>query len=230
MKNLCTICMRGGSKGVPSKNIREMHGKPLMGHTICQAIKSGLFEHIVVSTDSKKIASTAKKFGAESWFLRPAHMATNNAPKLPVIRHAFMESEKQYGLKFDVLVDLDATSPLRHVEDISMAYRQFIEEGADILITASPSRKNPYFNMVERVNGHLRIVKELDKMPVRRQDAPQVFDMNASIYIWKRQALLENDTLFTDRTSLYIMPEQRSVDIDTEMDWEFVEYMIGKQH
>ncbi len=230
MKNLCTICMRGGSKGVPSKNIREMHGKPLMGHTICQAIKSGLFEHIVVSTDSKKIASTAKNFGAESWFLRPAHMATNNAPKLPVIRHAFMESEKQYGLKFDVLVDLDATSPLRHVEDISMAYRQFIEEDADILITASPSRKNPYFNMVERVNGHLRIVKELDKMPVRRQDAPQVFDMNASIYIWKRQALLENDTLFTDRTSLYIMPEQRSVDIDTEMDWEFVEYMIGKQH
>ena len=230
MKNLCTICMRGGSKGVPSKNLREMHGKPLMGHTIEQALQSKLFEHVVISTDSEKIASTAKLFGAEAWFLRPSQMATDNAPKLPVIRHAFMEAEKRYGLRFDVLVDLDATSPLRLVNDISEAYKQFVDDDADILITASPARKNPYFNMVERANGRVQIVKELDKTPVRRQDATQVFDMNASIYIWKRQALLENDTIFTDKTSLYVMPEQRSVDIDTEMDWEFVNYMIGKQH
>ena len=157
-------------------------------------------------------------------------MATDNAPKLPVIRHAFMEAEKRYGLRFDVLVDLDATSPLRLVNDISEAYKQFVDDDADILITASPARKNPYFNMVERANGRVQIVKKLAKTPVRRQDAPQVFDMNASIYIWKRQALLENDTIFTDKTSLYVMPEQRSVDIDTEMDWEFVNYMIGKQH
>jgi CMP-N,N'-diacetyllegionaminic acid synthase len=230
MKNLCTICMRGGSKGVPSKNLREMHGKPLMGHTIEQALQSKLFEHVVISTDSEKIASTAKLFGAEAWFLRPSPMATDNAPKLPVIRHAFMEAEKRYGLRFDVLVDLDATSPLRLVNDISEAYKQFVDDDADILITASPARKNPYFNMVERANGRVQIVKKLAKTPVRRQDAPQVFDMNASIYIWKRQALLENDTIFTDKTSLYVMPEQRSVDIDTEMDWEFVNYMIGKQH
>lgn len=228
MKNLCTIGMRGGSKGVPNKNLRELHGKPLMAYTIEQALKSELFEHVVVSTDSEIIAEIAKTFGAETWFLRPAELATDEAPKLPVIRHAFLESEKHFGHQFDVLVDLDVTSPLRKVEDITGAYQQFIDEDADILITASPARKNPYFNMIEIINGRIQKVKKLDKAPVRRQDAPEVYDMNASLYIWKREALLENDTLFIDKTSLYVMLEERSVDIDTELDWDFVEYLIGK--
>ena len=227
MRNLCIIGMRAGSKGVTNKNLRELHGKPLMVYTIEQALESGLFEHVVVSTDSDKIAKIAKNFGAETWFLRPAEMATDEAPKLPAIRHAFLESEKRYGQKFDVLVDLDTTSPLRKVEDIKGAYQQFVKEDANFLITASPSRKNPYFNMIERVNGHIQIVKEPEKPLFRRQDAPTVYDVNASIYIWKREALLENDTLFTDRTSLYIMPEERSVDIDTELDWKIVEYLIS---
>ncbi len=229
MNNLCTICMRGESKGVPNKNLRLLHGKPLMVYTIRQALESGLFEHVVVSTDSNEIVETAKSFGAEAWFFRPAEMATDNAPKLPVIRHAFLEAEKHYGRQFDVLIDLDATSPLRLVEDINGAYEQFVEEDADILITASPCRKNPYFNMVEQVNGRIQRVKKLETSPTRRQDAPEVFDMNASIYIWKRRALLENDTLFTDKTSLYVMPEERSVDIDTELDWDFVKFMYSKQ-
>ena len=129
--------------------------------------------------------------------------------------------------QFTVLVDLDATSPLRKVDDIIGAYNQFVDEDANILITACPSRKNPYFNMVEKVNGHVRKVKELDVSPIRRQDAPQVYDMNASIYIWKRDVLLNYDTLFTDLTSLYIMPEERSIDIDTEIDWQFVEFIIN---
>tara|TARA_B100001964_G_scaffold235527_1_gene295762 strand:+ start:24 stop:509 length:486 start_codon:yes stop_codon:yes gene_type:complete len=155
-------------------------------------------------------------------------MATDDVSKLPAIRHAFLESERHYGLKFDVLVDLDVTSPLRLIKDITGAYEQFVREDADILITASPSRKNPYFNMVENVNGLIQIVKQFDKQIERRQDAPQVFDMNASIYIWKRKALLEYDTLFTDKTALFVMPEERSVDIDTELDWNIVEYIIGK--
>jgi len=229
MKNLCTICMRGGSKGVPNKNLRLLLGKPLMAHTIEQALQSGLFEHVVVSTDSRKIAEKAKTYGAETWFLRPLELATDQAPKVPAIRHAFLESENHYGHRFDVLIDLDATSPLRNVEDITKAYRQFQEEDADILITACPARKNPYFNMVEIINGKIQKVKILDKEPVNRQDVPQVYDMNASIYIWKRHTLLENDTLFTDKTSLYIMLEERSVVIDTKLDWDFVEYMIGKK-
>ena len=229
-KNLCTICMRGGSKGVSGKNQRNLRGKPLMVYTIEQALQSGLFEHVVVSTDSDEIAETAKTYGAEAWFLRPAELATDKAAKLPAIRHAFMEVEKHYGHQFDVLVDLDATSPLRKVEDIKAAYHQFLDEDADILITGSPCRKNPYFNMVEKVNGCIRKVKELNPPPTRRQDAPIVYDMNASIYIWKRRALLKNNTLFTDKTSLYVMPEERSVDIDTELDWEFVKYLIKKSN
>jgi CMP-N,N'-diacetyllegionaminic acid synthase len=225
---LCTICIRYGSSGVPLKNIRKLSGIPLMAHTIKQALVSGLFEHVVVSTDSSKIAETAKSFGAESWFLRPAEMATDDATKLPVIRHAFQEAEKHYNMKFEALVDLDATSPLRNVEDITAAYQQFLKEDADILISASPSRKNPYYNMVEIINGRIQKVKQLDQRPLRRQDAPQVYDMNASIYIWKPEALFSCDNLITERTSLFIMPEERSVDIDTQLDWDFVEFMINK--
>jgi len=216
--------MRGGSKGVPNKNLRLLKGKPLMAYTIEQAKQCGLFEYIVVSTDSEEIAEVAKSFGAEAWFLRPENLATDEAFKLPAIRHALLESEKRYGYEYDVLVDLDVTSPLRLVKDITNAYDYFISKDADILITASPARKNPYFNMVEIVNDRIQIVKRLDKGPVRRQDAPQVYDMNASIYIWRREALLNCDTLYTDKTALYIMPEERSVDIDTEWDWKLVEY------
>ena len=213
---------------MPDKNLRPLLGKPLMAYTIEQALQSGLFKHVVVSTDSQKIAEAARSFGAEVWFIRPPEMATDSASKLPAIRHALLESEHYFGHKFDVLVDLDVTSPLRLIEDITGAYERFVREDADILITASPSRKNPYFNMVENVNGLIQIVKQFNKQIERRQDAPQVFDMNASIYIWKRKALLEYDTLFTDKTALFVMPEERSVDIDTELDWNIVEYIIGK--
>ena len=228
-KILCTICMRGGSKGVPGKNLRNLHGKPLMAYTIDQAKQSALFDHVIVSTDSVEIAETAKQYGAEVWFLRPAELATDTAPKLPVVRHALLESEKHYGHEFDILVDLDATSPLRSVQDIKSSYDQFDAGSADILITGSPSRKNPYFNMVEIEDGQVRKVKESQSPPARRQDSPLVYDMNASIYIWKRRALLECKTLFTDKTSLYVMPEGRSIDVDTELDWELVEFIIGKR-
>ena len=220
--------MRGGSRGVPNKNLRELLGKPILAYTIEQALQSELFEHVVVSTDSEKISKLAQTYGAEAWFMRSAELATDDAPKLPAIRHAFLEAEKHYDQQFDVLVDLDATSPLRKVEDITSAYKQFLDEDANILISACPSRKNPYFNMVEKINGRIEIVKQLEKNPVRRQDAPKVYDMNASIYIWKRDVLLSYNTFYTERTSLFIMPEERSVDIDTELDWEFVEFMIKK--
>ena len=123
-KILCTICMRGGSKGVPGKNLRSLYGKPLMAYTIDQAKQSVLFDHVMVSTDSVEIAETAKRYGAEAWFLRPAELATDTASKLPVVRHALLESEKHYGHEFDILVDLDATSPLRSVQDIKKFINQ----------------------------------------------------------------------------------------------------------
>ena len=228
-RTICSICMRGGSKGVTNKNIRELNGRPLMAYTIEQAIISDLFDHVIVSTDSNEIASTAKKFGASTGFLRPSKLATDESPKLPVIRHALLEAEKYYGYNFDIIVDLDVTSPLRKVSDITNAYKQFVNEKSDILITGTPARKNPYFNMVEKINGQLQQVKNLKITPTRRQDAPEVFEMNASIYIWKRKALLNNDTLFTQNTSIYVMPEERSIDIDSELDWKFVEFITEKR-
>ncbi|WP_345993666.1 acylneuraminate cytidylyltransferase family protein [Sulfurimonas sp. HSL-1716] len=231
MKNvLCTICARGGSKGVKNKNIKEINGKPLIAYTIEQAKASGLFEHIVISTDSDEIADTAKKYGAEVFFKRSAEMAGDTAGKLDVIKDAFMKSEEYYGKKFDYLIDLDVTAPLRSVEDIVDSFEQFIQNDNDNLITAMPSRRSPYFNLVEvDKNGKVELSKKLDDTVVRRQDAPKSYDMNASIYIWKRDTILNENSIFLERTGLYVMPEERSIDIDNELDFEFVEFLMRKQ-
>ena len=228
---LCTICARGGSKGVKNKNIKKINGKPLIAYTIEQAQKSGLFEHIVISTDSDEIAEVAKKYGAEVFFKREAKLASDTAGKLDVIRDAFIRSEKYYNKKFDYLIDLDATSPLRSVEDIINAYEQFLKNNHDNLITAMPSRRSPYFNMVEvDSNNKVYLSKSINSNIVRRQDVPKSYDMNASIYIWKREAILYKNSLFLENTGLYVMPEERSIDIDTELDYKFVEFIMKEKN
>ena len=122
MSVLCTICARGGSKGVPKKNFKEIAGKPLIAHSIEQAKESNLFEKIVVSTDSVDIQNISKEFGAESWFLRPKELSIDSAPKLPAIRHLFIESEKKFRTEFEYIVDLDASSPLRSIQDITNSF------------------------------------------------------------------------------------------------------------
>lgn len=227
---LCTICARGGSKGVKNKNIKELGGKPLIAYTIEQAKASKLFEHIVISTDSDVIANVAKAYGAEVFFKRSDEMASDTAGKLDVIRDAFMRSEAYYQKQYDYLVDLDATAPLRSVEDIINSFEQFKKDNNDNLITAMPSRRSPYFNLVEVENdGKVKLSKKLDSAILRRQDAPKSYDMNASIYIWKREVILEEKTLFLEKTGLYVMPEERSIDIDTELDFEFVEFLMRKK-
>lgn len=226
-KVLCTICARGGSKGVENKNIKPINGKPLIAYTIEQAKASGLFEHIVISTDSDDIAKISQGYGAEVFFKRSAEMASDTAGKLDVIRDAFIKSENHYGQQFDYLIDLDATAPLRAVTDISKSFKQFLKDANDNLITAMPSRRSPYFNLVEVCeNGRVSLSKELDEGVVRRQDAPKSYDMNASIYIWKREVVLNTNALFLENTGLYVMPEERSIDIDTELDYKFVEFIM----
>lgn len=228
---LCTICARGGSKGVKNKNIKEINGKPLIAYTIDQAKNSGLFEHIVISTDSDDIADIAKEYGAEVFFKRSLEMASDTAGKLDVIRDAFMRSEKHYNKQFDYLVDLDATAPLRNVDDITNSFNQFLENDNDNLITAMPSRRSPYFNLVEQdKEGKVYLSKKLDSAIARRQDAPKSYDMNASIYIWKRDSILNEKALFLETTGLYVMPEERSIDIDTELDYKFVEFLMRENN
>lgn len=228
---LCTICARGGSKGVKNKNIKKLSGKPLIAYTIEQAQDSGLFDHIVISTDSDDIAEVAKEYGAEVFFQRSAEMASDTAGKLDVIKDAFIRCEVYYNKQYDYLIDLDATAPLRSIDDIKNSFAQFLKNDNDNLITAMPSRRSPYFNLVEVTNnGKVSLSKKLDSSIVRRQDAPKSYDMNASIYIWKRDTILNENTLFLEKTGLYVMPEERSIDIDTELDFEFVEFLMRKKN
>jgi CMP-N,N'-diacetyllegionaminic acid synthase len=230
-KILCTICARGGSKGVKNKNIKEISGKPLIAYTIEQAKASKLFDHIVISTDSDDIATIAKEYGAEVFFKRSAEMASDTAGKLDVIRDAFVRSEEYYKKEYDYLVDLDATAPLRNVEDVINSFKQFIENDNDNLITAMPGRRSPYFNLVEQnKEGKVYLSKTLDSAIVRRQDTPKSYDMNASIYIWKRETILNEKSLFLSKTGLYVMPEERSIDIDSELDYKFVAFLMKENN
>ncbi len=229
-KILCTICARGGSKGVENKNIKKINGKPLIAYTIEQAKKSNLFEHIVISTDSEEIMEISKEYGGEVFFKRSAEMASDTAGKLDVIKDAFKRSEEYYGEKYDYLIDLDATAPLRDVEDIILSFDQFVNDNNDNLITGMISRRSPYFNLVEvDKNQKVTLSKKIDNSVLRRQDVPKSYDMNASVYIWKRETILNENSLFLERTGLYVMPEERSIDIDTELDYKLVELIMKEK-
>lgn len=230
MNIICTICARGGSKGVPNKNTKILNGIPLITHSINQAIQSKLFTNIVVSTDSKKIANEALIAGAECWFIRPKYLSTDRASKLDAIKHVVKKAENKFNITYDYVFDLDATSPLRRVSDIKKSFKFFTKSKASNLITATPCRKNPYFNMVEFSGSNIKLVKSLNRSnsPQSRQTAPLVYDMNASIYIWKRDSLFTQNSLINNNTVLYEMPEERSIDIDTMIDWYLVELIMKK--
>jgi len=230
MKRLCTICVRAGSKGVPNKNIRFLAGRPLLVYTLEQAKETQLFDAVAVSSDGSNILNVATQFGADFAIGRPPSLASDDAPKLPAIRHCVEMVESEVGTEFDIIVDLDATSPLRSKQDIVGAVRLLENEGVDNVITGSTARRSPYFNMVELDpdDGSVQLVKTPGHTISRRQDAPKCFDMNASIYVWKRSALFSNKSLFGESTRLFEMPEERSLDIDSQLDFEIVEFLMNR--
>jgi CMP-N-acetylneuraminic acid synthetase len=227
MNIVATICARGGSKGVPRKNIRLLCGKPLIVHTIETAQKCPLINRIIVSTDDREIAETARKAGAEVPFMRPKELAQDDTAKLPVIKHAIQFLESQ-GYSPDIVVDLDPTSPLRTEKDIEACIRMVMAGEADNVFSVTRASKSPYFNMVEIIDGRVRLVKQLARPAKRRQDAPEVYDMNASIYVWKRDALMNTETIYLENTRIYLMPKW-AIDIDDETDFEFVEYRLSRR-
>lgn len=229
MKRICTICARGGSKGVPDKNIRQLLGKPLIAYSIEQARDCGLFACIGVSSDSPKILSIAEVFGADYVIERPAALATDQSAKLPAIQHCVREIEARSGIAFETMVDLDATAPLRLPEDIAGAVARQEAGGCANVITGCPAHRSPYFNLVEDDgHGFVRLCKPPNGAVVRRQDAPRCFDVNASIYVWSRETFFAADGVLTDRTALYEMPPARSHDIDSELDFEIVGFLMQR--
>ena len=231
MNRVCTICARGGSKGVKGKNLIQISGKPLLAHSIEQAIKSGLFVAVAVSSDDPQILECAKEFGANQLVVRPQELASDTSPKVPAIRHCVETVEQRLGQIFDIVVDLDATSPLRNVADIQKVTEMIEDPGISNVITATNARRSPYFNMVQlKSSGAPHLVCPPKNQIVRRQDSPHCFDMNASIYAWKRGFLDDSDTLFHASTRLYLMPEERSLDIDSELDLKLVSFLLEEKN
>lgn len=224
---IATICARGGSKGLPDKNLKSLLGEPLLAWSIAQAKQSGLFDSIAVSSDSDKILDIALRYGADYVIDRPHNLATDESGKLPVIIHAVEFVEEVLTVRFDTIVDLDVTSPLRAPEDIIAAVRLQEETGCSNVITGSPAHRSPYFNLVEVKNGIAKLSKE--SRVLRRQDSPKCFDMNASIYVWNRNRFMETPNLFYPDTRFYEMPPERSVDIDTQLDFDIVEMIMRRR-
>ena len=226
-KNIITICARGGSIGVPGKNSRDLCGKPLIGWTIEQAFASKITDQVFVSTDSQEIAEIARTFGAQVPFLRPAELATSTVGKLPVIKHLVEWVEANQG-PVSSIVDLDPTSPLRDVSDIQICFGM-LDTDTDVVITGYEADKNPYFNMVElKANGFYERVCSPISEVLGRQAAPKVFAMNASIYVWHRHSL-SSSLWDSPNIKLHVMPRERSVDIDHEVDFDLVALLMQKK-
>lgn len=228
-KRICTICARGGSQGVPGKNVRLLHGKPLLAHTIEHAQESGAFDCLAVSSDSMEILQVAEEWGVDYLVERPDDLASAEAAKLPAIQHAVQQAEKHTGMTFDTVVDLDATAPVRVPEDVCNAIQLFETTDASNVITGVPARRSPYFNLVEETeDGYVRLAKRPDEEPiVRRQDVPKCYDMNASIYVWRRKGFLERGIQpLGPKTRLYEMEEHQGYDIDSEVDFVIVEAIL----
>jgi CMP-N,N'-diacetyllegionaminic acid synthase len=219
-----------GSKGVTNKNVRSVAGSPLIVHSIRQARECGLFSAIAVSSDSEAILKIAASEGVEHCIRRPDALATDQAAKIPAIQHCVREVERIGGQRYQVVVDLDSTSPLRSLADIKGAVDLLESRGVSNVITAAPARRSPYFNLVELDKDRVpNLAKSLGAQIVRRQDAPKCFDMNASIYVWQRDALLEKGRVFDSDTLLFEMPEERSIDIDSELDLKVVEMLMNER-
>ena len=228
---LATICCRGGSKGVPGKNIKLLPTKPLISFTIEAAKKSRLIDDLIVSTDDNEIANVAKLYGAKVPFMRPAALATDTASKWPVFIHAVETYEKLTGKTVTYLVDLDVTVPLKTAEDIDGAIQLALSDlSADVVITGYEPERNPYFNMMEiGSDGYAAIVKKSETPIVRRQDAPIVYSLSPAAYVIKKEALYAYEHWSKARCKIFPIPRERAIDIDTGFDFKIVEFLMNNQ-
>ena len=221
-KIYCLICARKNSKGLKNKNILKFKNVTLAEHTFFQARKSKYISKVFVSTDSKKIIQLAKKSRVNVPFIRPKKLSGDKVPEINVWKH-FCE----YLLKIkdipEYLIILPITSPLRSQIDISEGIKKILKKSYDIIFSLTKSSKNPYFNMVNIVNGRIKPVKSSNKKIFRRQDAPQCFDITTVLYIVKFKYILKCLNLYQTKNMSYILvPKKRSIDIDTKFDYDLV--------
>ena len=230
MNILITLCARGGSKGIPGKNIKQIGGKPLIAYTlnVANAFAKQHNASIGLSTDDEMIKKVAESLGLKTSYSRPAYLATDSAGKIETIRDLVFYEEQQNKIKYDYVLDLDLTSPLRTLEDLNKAYLTFESADALTLFSVNPAARNPYFNMVEKKENHYYglIKTNPDGSVLSRQSAPAVFDLNASFY-WYRRAFFDMDlqSPITSKSIIYEMPHI-CFDLDHPIDFDFLEYLI----
>jgi N-acylneuraminate cytidylyltransferase/CMP-N,N'-diacetyllegionaminic acid synthase len=204
-------------------------GKPLIAWSVEQARASALFAVVAVSSDSPAILAAAEDAGAEMLIERPTALASDVSAKLPAIQHCVREAETRSGQEFETVVDLDATAPLRTLDDIRGAVALCEAGGCDNVITGCTAHRSPYFNLVEVTeDGYAHLSKPFDSPLARRQETPLCYDCNASIYVWPRAVFFAAAEVLLPRTRLYQMPEARSRDVDSELDFALVEFLMQR--
>jgi len=225
IKLLGVIPARKGSRGLKNKNLLKVGVKPLIAYTIKDALSYKQIDHVVVSTDSPKIASVARKYGAEIPFMRPGHLARDSSPMLAVLKHALMKCESHYNCVFDGIVLLDPTSPIRKKNDINGMIKIFKTKKPDLVVAGRSSRRNPYFNMLAKnKDGYANLV--IKSKALRRQDAPITYDITNNCWIFSRKAIQNNWRL--PRKTLMYEIKGDYIDIDTPDDLKHFASILRK--
>ena len=219
------IFARGGSKGLPGKNIRNFCGKPLIAWSIEQALSVPEIDRVIVSTDSQEIALVAREFGADVPFIRPAELAVDESAEWLSWQHALNYLKEIEGNFPDAMISIPTTAPLRLSSDISSCLEIYKESNYDSVVTVTESNRNPYFNMLKKTGTDFELVIQQDMNPVRRQDALTVYDMTTICYVVNSQFIIESRNLFEGRIGAHVVPPERSIDIDTLLDFKIAEFI-----
>ncbi len=228
MEILVTICARGGSKGIPDKNIRLLNNKPLIFYSIVLAQKFSKKKNAIVSlsTDDDEIKKIAASFGLNSNYKRPDNLATDDAGKAETIKDLVLYEEKRLGNTFEYVLDLDVTSPFRNLDDLNTAF-EIIQNDTNALnlFSVNVANRNPYFNMVEeKENGYYGLVKTGNFLT--RQSAPKVYELNASFYFYRRQFFEQNVVSTISEKSLVHVIPHTCFDLDHPVDFEFMDFLL----
>lgn len=228
MKATAFIFARGGSKGVPKKNIRVLGGKPLIAWSIEHALAIKRIDRVIVSTDSEEIAATAREYGAQVPFIRPAELARDDSPEWLAWRHALNFLLESDGAFPEAMVSVPATAPLRLPFDIENCLDEYEKGGADMVITVTDAHRSPYFNMVKaHSDGTVGLVIPPRSAIARRQDVPTVFDMATVAYVARPEFVMSHNGVFEGRVRAVHVPPERALDIDTLLDFQVAECLFN---
>lgn len=222
------ICVRGGSKGLPKKNIRLLAGKPLIAWAIDHAKAVPRIKRVIVSTDSQEIADIAISYGGEVPFMRPPELARDESPEWLVWRHALEFLHESDGCYPDVMVSVPATAPLRLPLDIENCLDEYEQNNVDMVIAVTDAHRSPYFNMVSiNEDKSLKLVIPPQKNITRRQDAPIVYDLTTVVYAMKPEYVITHNSIFEGNVRSIHVPPERALDIDTPLDFKIAECLLG---